>query len=119
MTIDFIQFNRIIHLNAHNCFQIPLDKSNATFDNTLDSTLDTTGFSANSTKIDDSQIEDGNDETEAEPEPEPEPEPSTEAEVVDSKQEPELDDKDEGVDTANDIDNDNDNDIGSDTADVS
>lgn len=55
-----------------------MDKSNATFDNTLNSTLDTTGLGANSTKIDDTIIEEENDVVEAD------------------------ENKDEGVDTAND-----------------
>lgn len=77
-----------------------MDQSNATIDNTLNSTLDTTGFGANSTKIDDSQIEEDNDDTEAGPDPEPEVEQEQEQEP---DAEPESDDKDEGVDTANDI----------------
>lgn len=95
----------------HNSLQIPLDKSNATFDTTANSTLDTTGFSANSTRIDDSQIEDDNDEAEAEEaeaEVEAEAEAEAEAESVEQEEQPEpeqvpeSDDKDEGVDTAND-----------------
>lgn len=84
-----------------------MDKSNATFDSTLNSTIETSGFGANSTKIDDSQIEDDNDEAEAGPDPEPEPEPE------EPEAEPESDDKDEGVDTAND------NEVVSETAEVS
>ncbi|XP_055317671.1 hepatoma-derived growth factor-related protein 2-like isoform X2 [Sitodiplosis mosellana] len=88
---------------APNSYEIPLDKSNATFDNTLNSTLDTTGFGGNSTKIDESQIEDDNDEGEAEEaEAEPEPDPVEQEPEPEPEQEPESDDKDEGVDTAND-----------------
>lgn len=40
--------------------QIPLDKSNATFDSTLNSTLDTTELDTNSTKIDETIVEEDN-----------------------------------------------------------
>lgn len=45
-----------------------LQVAHATFNSTLNSTLDTTGASANNTKLDDSQLEDDNDDADVEPE---------------------------------------------------
>lgn len=78
--------------------QIPLDQSNATFDSTINSTFDNTvnhtldnsEFGLNSTKAEDSQLEDDIDDGDAEPEPEPEAEAETESigreEIPDIKQ---------------------------------
>lgn len=64
----------------------------------MNSTLEMTGFGANSTKIDDSQIEDDNDDAEGETaDAEAEQEPEVEAEA-----ETETYEKVESVETAND-----------------
>lgn len=50
-----------------------MDQSNATFDNTLSSTLDTTEIDPNSTKVDESTVNEDNDDADAESDTKDEP----------------------------------------------
>lgn len=62
-----------------------MDKSNATFDNTLSSTFDTTEVGSNSTKVDESTVyEDDNDNDDAEVESDTKDEPAAETTVADN-----------------------------------
>lgn len=57
--------------------KIPLDKSNATFDNTLSSTFENAEVSSNSTKVDESIAYDDNDDAEVESDTKDEPAETT------------------------------------------
>lgn len=54
-----------------------MDKSNATFDNTLNSTFETTAIGSNSTKVEDTTIDDDNDDAEDESDTKDEPAETT------------------------------------------
>lgn len=66
-----------IHLFIYLKKKIPLDNSNATFDNTLSSTFETTEVGSNITKVDESTVYDENDDAEVESDTKDEPAETT------------------------------------------
>lgn len=68
-------FQKFMHIFLQK--KIPLDKSNATFDNTLNSTIETTDVGSNSTKVDESTVYDDIDDAEVESDTKDEPAETT------------------------------------------